>query len=107
MKHVPATQHKGPDGLSRRPRAEEDTEESEVEDFLDGTVGKVEGLPTFINSLSTSFLNYGTNPVLDSSTLAIILSEIHHTPAVPFASFSTRTKASDVSMFGTSGVEEW
>lgn len=37
--HVPATQHTGADGLSRRPRAEEDPEESDdPEEWLDGAL---------------------------------------------------------------------
>jgi hypothetical protein len=42
LRHVPGTKHLGPDGLSRRPTAENDEEEEtseEVEDWLDEVLG--------------------------------------------------------------------
>ena len=39
MHHVPASSHSAVDGLSRRKRTSEDSEEEDAEDFLDKFIG--------------------------------------------------------------------
>ncbi|KAG6821746.1 hypothetical protein H0H92_001087, partial [Tricholoma furcatifolium] len=60
INHVPATSHKGPDGLSRRGRAEDDSDDSDAEDFLDRFEG-AHAAPSFsllsyINAVSAEAL---------------------------------------------------
>jgi len=42
LKHIPGTKHLGPDGLSRRPRAEEDSDEEDLED-IDESIEEIVG----------------------------------------------------------------
>jgi hypothetical protein len=64
--HVPGDKHVGPDGLSRRPRAEDDPEEDDCEDWVDHALDSL---------LTVQVLNTIT---ADSSDLEIKLLEIRN-----------------------------
>lgn len=63
-KHVPAERHKAPDGLSRRPPADQDSEDSDPEEELERRIGHIYGtvspplhffpLPSFFRSPTTA-----------------------------------------------------
>lgn len=97
LKHVPADKHVAPDGLSRRPRADEDSDDSDVEDYLDHFLAspssvkrhpespiiiKSHQIKSFISSIITKY-----NHQLEDSRK-------RHPPTIPYAFFASPTFAS-------------
>ena len=84
MHYVPAEKHKVPDGLSRRPRAEDDSEEEDPEEVLDKFVGaiKIDDERYFIHSK--------------------MLLMTHRTiPLAPYATYQSTKRLSDVTFMTT------
>ena len=84
MHYVPAEKHKVPDGLSRRPRAEDDSEEEDPEEVLDKFVGaiKIDNEHYFIHSK--------------------MLLMTHRTiPLAPYAAYQSTKRLSDVTFMTT------
>ena len=104
MNHIPAQSHAGVDGLSRRRRASEDTEDEDAEEYLDKFMGA-----SFLNSPSLSPLTL-TNFIsseslhafrpsrLDNNFFQDLLLTMRRTPNAPYASFRTTTIADDLSV---------
>ena len=78
--HVPAEKHTGADGLSRRPRAEEDPppeDSDELEDWIDSNAG--------------FYLDFHT-PTFHDPLLSVVQSYLLNSPIVPY-SFSEQTSS--------------
>ena len=101
MNHVPATAHVGVDGLSRRKRTAEDSEEEDAEEYLDKFMNsssyEINSVSTLANFLSTGSL-YTYRPTrLDNNFFKDLLLTMRRTPRTPFASFRTTSIAEDLS----------
>jgi hypothetical protein len=104
MNHVPAQSHAGVDGLSRRKRAPEDSEDEDAEEYLDKFMGSA-----FLNysSLSSSSLSnflsseslHAFRPTrLDNKFFQDLLLTMRRTSRTPYASFHTTSIADDLSV---------
>ena len=102
MNHVPADKHAGVDGLSRRKRAPEDSDEEDAEEYLDKFMGsasiQVCSVPSLINFLSTESLHAYRPTRLDNNFFKDLLLVMRRTPQTPFASFRTTSIAEDLSI---------
>ncbi|KAF8634386.1 hypothetical protein AX17_004208 [Amanita inopinata Kibby_2008] len=92
LNYVPAEKHRVPDGLSRRPRAADDSEEEDVEMVLEKLVGMV--------------CRYKTSPqketrLLPTKLLTALLVELQPIPQTPYGAFITSTKIQDMFLFGS------
>ena len=108
MHHVPSQSHVAEDGLSRRRRVPEDSDDEDAEEYLDRFMASAHSAPSslslfqFANSLSLESL-YRFRPLpLDQNFLLDLLSTMRRTPKTPYASFSTTTRASVISFLSTS-----
>ena len=102
MNHVPAASHAGVDGLSRRQRTPEDSDEEDAEEYLDKFMGSASFNSCSVSSL-TNFLSSGSlhshRPTcLDNEFLKDLLLIMRRTPRTPFASFKTTSVAEDLSI---------
>ena len=101
MNHVPAMAHAGVDGLSRRRRTPEDTDDEDAEEYLDKFLGsssfQVNKVSLLTNLLSTGSLNSYRTTHLDSSFFKDLLLAMRCTPQAPFTSFRTTSIAEDLS----------
>ena len=105
MNHVPAASHVAVDGLSRRRRVPEDSEEEDAEEYLDkftsaSTFGSC-SVSSLTNFLSSDSLRSYRPTRLDSAFLEELLLIMRRTPHTPFASFRTATIAEDLSILQT------
>ena len=104
MNHVPAQSHAGADGLSRRRRTPEDSEDEDAEEYLDKFMGSgflVSSPPpsfSLINFLSSESLNTFRPTRLDNNFFKDLLLTMRRTPRTPYASFRTATIADDLSI---------
>ena len=108
MHHVPSQSHVAEDGLSRRIRVPEDSDDEDAEEYLDRFMGSAHSTPSslslfqFANSLSSESLHRFRPLPLDKNFLLDLLSTMRRTPKTPYASFSTSTCANVVSFLSTS-----
>ena len=72
MKHIKADSHKAPDGLSRRPRSADDSDEEDAEEFLDRFIGNSKR----IAGTSEDQDNHTTEE-LDTNEVKCLLSSLH------------------------------
>ena len=104
MNHVPAQSHTGVDGLSRRKRTPEDSEEEDAEEYLDKFMGATLLDRPSLSSVSlTNFLSseslHPFRPTrLDNHFFKDLLLTMRRTPDTPYASFRTTTIAEDLSV---------
>ena len=104
MNHVPAQSHAGVDGLSRRKRTPEDTEDEDAEEYLDKFMGSASlASPPLATSSLTNFLSSGSlhafRPTrLDKDFFQDLLLTMRRTPQTPYASFRTSSIADDLSV---------
>jgi hypothetical protein len=105
MNHVPAASHTGADGLSRRRRAPEDSEDEDAEEYLDKFMGSASfrkpSVASLTNFLSLGSLNSYRSTRLDNNFFKDLLLTMRRTPHTPFASFRTTSIAEDLSMLQT------
>jgi len=100
MNH-PAAAHVGIDGLSRRRRTPEDTDDEDTEEYLDKFLGSssyhIDSVSSLMNFLSTGSLDAYRSTCLDNNFFKDLLLMMQHTPQTPFASFRTTSIAEDLS----------
>ena len=119
MHHIPSQSHVAEDGLSRRRRVSEDSDDEDAKEYLNQFMASAHSTPSslslfqFANSLSLESL-YRFRPLpLDQNFLSDLLSTMRRMPKTPYALFSTSTHASVVSFLSTSepshtlGEEIW
>ena len=103
MNHVPTDKHAGIDGLSRRRRIPNDTDEEDAEEYLDKFMGstsfKIHSVSSLTNFLSTESLNAYRSTRLDAGFFKDLLLTMCRIPQTPFASFRTTAIAEDLSIF--------
>ncbi|GLB42560.1 putative transposition, RNA-mediated [Lyophyllum shimeji] len=106
INHVPALSHKAADGLSRRKRSPDDSDDEDAEKYLDSFVNKSTyvraSLSVFINSVSIRALNRGASPIVDNKFFSNLLIELRQMPPTPYGSYSTRSIVEDLPVFGSS-----
>ena len=95
VNHVAADKHQAPDGLSRRRRSNQDSDDEDAEEYLDKFIGSVKGscpLPSFpLTCLSLT--------ALATNCLDLIMSSFRPRLRVPYADFGSPTNMSTVSSF--------
>ena len=102
--HVPAQSHVGVDGLSRRKRAPEDTEDEDAEEYLDKFMGSaiLKAPPlspvSLTNFLSSESLHAFRPTRLDKNFFQDLLLTMRRTSHTPYASFRTTSIADDLSI---------
>ena len=105
MNHVPAASHTGVDGLSRRRRVPEDTDEEDAEEYLDKIMSSATfstcSVSSLTNFLSSESLNSYRPTRLDGNFLQELLLVMRRTPQTPYASFRTSSEAEDLSILQT------
>jgi hypothetical protein len=105
MNHVPAASHTGVDGLSRRKRTPEDTDEEDAEEYLDKFMGSTSfhkpSVASLTNFLSAESLYSYRSTRLDSDFFKDLLLTMRRTLRTPFASFRTTSIAEDLSILQT------
>jgi len=105
MNHVPAASHTGVDGLSRRKRTPEDTDEEDAEEYLDKFMGSTSfhkpSVASWTNFLSAESLYSYRSMRLDSDFFKDLLLTMRRTPRTPFASFHMTSIAEDLSILQT------
>ena len=86
LNYVPAEKHKVPDGLSRRPRAEDDSDEEDVDEVLDKFVG------------CAVLYNRAVNGRILNATIhaGTLLMAFRRLPITPYATFNTSSECSDI-----------
>ena len=102
MNHVPADKHVSVDGLSRRKRTPEDTDEEDAEEYLDKFMGSASlhscSVSSLTNFLSSESLHTYRPTRLDSNFFKDLLLIMRPTPQTPFTSYRTSTIAEDLSI---------
>ena len=104
MNHVPAQSHAGVDGLSRRRRVPEDTEDEDAEEYLDKFMGTALldssslSLTSLTNFISSESLHAFRPTRLDKNFFQDLLLTMRRTPRTPYASFRTASIADDLSV---------
>ncbi|RDB28645.1 hypothetical protein Hypma_014867 [Hypsizygus marmoreus] len=106
LNHVPAQSHQGPDGLSRRLRVPEDSDDEDAELFLDNFINSGEIVRSssarVANSFSAIGIDFSRPQVLSSALLLSLLSEARRLPITPFGSYMTTSTVEDLAIFSSS-----
>jgi len=63
VNHVPAEKHKAPDGLSRRKRSSEDSEEEDADEYLDKIMGSAEAVKQDESTFHTLTASYRSRTI--------------------------------------------
>jgi len=103
MNHVPAQSHAGVDGLSRRKRTSEDSEDEDAEEYLDKFMGSAlidDALSplSLTNFLSSESLHAFRPTRLDNNFFQDLLLTMRRTPRTPYASFRTTSIVEELSI---------
>lgn len=96
INHVPAISHQGPDGLSRRRRAPEDSDDDDAEAYLDHFINStswVRAPPEFLTEYFSG--SYFVDSIKDSPQFT------RRTPYTPYGSYMTRSIIEDLAIFGS------
>ena len=72
MKHIKADSHKAPDGLSRRPRSAEDSDDDDAEEFLDCFIGNSKRIVGVASAQDVP-----SSKDLDTNQVKCLLSTLH------------------------------
>ena len=101
--HVPAQSHAAIDGLSRRKRAPEDSDDEDAEDFLDKFISSAHvetplSFTSLANFLSSQSLFTFQPTRLDKNFFEDLLLTMRRIPRTPYASFHTASVADDLSI---------
>lgn len=104
LNHVLAQSHQGPDGLSRRRKEEEDSEESDAEEFLDWFVGMGQRIRDVVpTSMLIWRFEEGDGSVEQKRTiLGGLLEHVRRMPKTPYATYATCTTVLFMATFGLS-----
>lgn len=105
LKHVPAQSHQGPDGLSQRKRAVNDSEDSDSEEFLDRFVGR--GVRLLERSVDCSWLSKkGGETDWRTGAAGTIMDHVRRMPKTPCATYVTSASAIYMPLFGIAERKE-
>lgn len=107
LNHVPAQSHQGPDGLSRRKKAEDDSEDSDAEEFLDRYVGaNVVHWPKVVERVSAHSTVTGGRESWGTRTITDLLVHVRRIPRTPCATYVSSAAVLYMPIFGLSGEGE-